>query len=236
VLIWPARAADQLRAAVAAAVQTSALLVQHALTGVAGTPPPITEPVVLEMQVEQGIKSAQDLIAATRQEFVHPSHARDVLPLLVSHAQRIFEHAASVAEIARGLESEDAVQPLLPCLAAAASATGTAGAALAAAIIAREPGPALRQAEQAVAGLMRAAGDLARVEIRSVAHGEELLRLHSLVLALQAFAQENERTLQRIAHPDGAPSPEECARMAATAAQPPLTGLRRIFSRHRPPA
>jgi hypothetical protein len=117
--------------------------------------------------------------------------------------------------VAAGGFSPASLSAVGPQLQAVGAASTTAAAALGEAIAGVEMPAALEHARTAATVLSDATSELSERDLSQTAHGRELLRLHTLVLGLQAFAGEIERTVRRIEHPEQAITPDERVRLPA---------------------
>jgi uncharacterized membrane protein YccC len=205
-LLWPSRAVVTLRRSVADVVRDAGTVVATALTDLTTAPSPPDRMEELRAQMRQRLDTAQELLPAVHQESPL-SAAHDLPSYYVSHGERISEHASTVSEFAASAP-RDTVQAIAPHLTGVAAATGSASDALAAAIAAGQWGHPLTTARVALTSLRQALAPLDGVDLTTLAQGRNLLRLYALTLALTAFADEIQRTIERIEHPEqtaGAP-------------------------------
>ena len=223
-LVWPSRSGDALRRAVADAVRATGTYVAGTLDGlIAGSGPP-ADAARRETQIRQQLQAAQGMLGNAQHE---PSRSRadhGLLPFYLANGERIFEHASAVAEVAGSGLSAEPLRLLESHLRAVGAAITTATDALGAAIDGVDPRTALDTARAGASTLTDMANKLGAVELSQAAQGGELLRLHTLVLWLQAFAREVERTVGRIEHPDRAVSLDEQTRLPSPmhAGSPPV--------------
>jgi uncharacterized membrane protein YccC len=229
-VLWPTRAVVELRRAVGAAVADAAGMVSASLRGmVAGA---TEESEDLEARIAARLLAAQGLLPAARQEPLTGA-AHDVMPFYLSDAERIFEHASLVCEVAHSTVPRDAVQHLAHQLTALATAADRMGAALSDAITAGLVGTPATEARTALASLQQALRDLRAVDLAPLATGDSLLRLYSFVLALDAYTREVERLMLRIEQPERALMPGERARMVAAVPAPAAASGRRTTTESR---
>jgi uncharacterized membrane protein YccC len=212
-LVWPSRSGDALRQAVADAVRAAGTYVAGTLDGlIAGSGPP-ADAARRETQIQQRLQAAQGLLGSAQHEPSRAPAGHSLLPLYLANGERIFEHASAVAEVAEGGLSAEPLRLLASHLRAVGAAITHATDALGVAIAGVDPHTALDTARAGASSLSDATEKLGAVDLSQAAQGGELLRLHTLVLGLQAFAREVERTVGRIEHPDRAVSLDEQTRL-----------------------
>jgi uncharacterized membrane protein YccC len=214
-LFWPSRAVTEFRDEVAGAVRDATALVASALRNLTRGSPNLAGD--LETSARQHLESAQGLLIAARQEPLHAA-AHALLPLYIPHAERIVDHAGMIDELACSDLPHRAIVALAPAFDRVATAIDTAGATLVQAVQSGAAGSPVNDADQALVSMQEALSGLRAIDVTALAQGEELLRLYSLIIALESYGQEVDRTVQNIERPDAliqpAPSP-------ATSAAPP---------------
>jgi uncharacterized membrane protein YccC len=199
-LFWPSRAVVQLRQATSGAVNDAATLAVNALRRLTGgSPQPTT--VDLEARAMQRLQTAQGLLPAARQEPLRAA-AHDLLPFYVSLMERIVEHARTVGELAGSQMPLTAISAMTPQFNSVADALQRSGTALARAIDEGTAGHPLSDVQAALDSLRRALDALHSVDVSTLAQSDDLLRLYSLIIALDALGREMERFAQRIEQPE----------------------------------
>jgi uncharacterized membrane protein YccC len=197
-LLWPSRAVTQLRTEVAGALRDAIALATSAIRNLTGAAP--TNTVDLDAGARQHLEAAEDLLVAARQEPLHPA-ARELLPMYIPHAELIVEHARVIDDLARSPLPHDAVVALTSSLTCIATALDDGGELLASAVQSGVAGRPIDKADDATAAMRDALASLNAVEVTALAQGEDLLRLHSLMIALDYIVREIDRAFQHIEHP-----------------------------------
>lgn len=198
-LLWPSRAVTQLRIEVAGALQDAFTLATAAVRSLTGAAP--TNAGDLDAGARRHLEAAEDLLAAARQEPLHGA-AHALLPMYIPHAELILEHACVIDDLARSAIPHEAVVALTPSLNRIATALDFGGGLLASAVQSGVAGRPIDQADDATAAMHDALASLNAVDVTALAQGENLLRLHSLMIALDYIVREVDRAFQHIEHPD----------------------------------
>lgn len=213
-LFWPSRAVSELRAETAAAIRDATALVTAAIRNLTSKTPDVAGD--LEASAKGHLEAAQNLLIAARQEPLHGA-AHALLPMYVPHAERIVEHAGVVDDLARAELPHDAIVALTPALDRVASALDTAGEMLAHAVETGVAGKPIVEADSAAAAMRDAVSGLSSCNVATLAQGEDLLRLHSLMMALEYVAREIDRAIEHVEHPKQIVEPVPRATGAAAA-------------------
>jgi uncharacterized membrane protein YccC len=198
-LIWPARAVTELRAEVADAVRDATGLATSAIRNLIGAAP--TSAADLEAGAKRHLEAAEGLLVAAQQEPLHAA-AHALLPMYVPHAELIVERACLIDDLARSTLPHDAIVALTPALNRIATSLDAAGELLASAVQTGIAGRPIDTADAATAAMRDAVAGMSAVDVTALAQGEDLLRLHTLMMALDNVAHEIDRAFQHIEHPD----------------------------------
>jgi uncharacterized membrane protein YccC len=217
-LLFPTRAAVQVRQAVGGAVRDASSAAAGAIQAlVAGAAP--VDAGIAASQIAARLQTARGLLPAAHLESPYWSAPRDLLPGYVSDGERIVEHATAVTELAAD-QSRAAVTAIGSHLQAIAGSLRMAGAAIAAAIEAGVVGRPHAEVGSGLASLRGALAPLHALDLTAIAQGEDLLRLHSLVRALADLDDELERAASHVEHPGQTDAAEGRTPTADTSAPP----------------
>ncbi|MGE0544825.1 MAG: aromatic acid exporter family protein [Dehalococcoidia bacterium] len=198
-LLWPSRAVTELRTEVAGAVRDATALATAAIRNLTGTTPHVAAD--LQASAKGHLEAAQALLVAARQEPLHAA-AHALLPMYLPHAELIVEHAGVIDDLARSTLPHDAIVALTPSLNRIAATLDTAGELVASAIETGTAGHPIEAADAATAAMRDAQANLSASNVTALAQGEDLLRLYSLMMAIEYLVREIDRAVQHIEHPD----------------------------------